>query len=136
MFQQDYLMRLFMQLAEGIRKSIRRAIDEKDPEAAADMLEATVGEATELDGAVLLSLAPESIASVVQISGTDPRAVEYICRSLLLEAEYLREAGKSDKAELRSQQAYALGDAYGIDLTDVSLDEEALEEVCAVARVA
>lgn len=128
MFQQDYLMRLFMQLAEGIRKSIRRAIDEKDPEAAADMLEATVGEATELDGAVLLSLAPESIASVVQISGTDPRAVEYICRSLLLEAEYLREAGKSDKAELRSQQAYALGDAYGIDLTDVSLDEEALEE--------
>ena len=116
MFQQDYLMRLFMQLAEGIRKSIRRAIDEKDPEAAADMLEATVGEATELDGAVLLSLAPESIASVVQISGTDPRAVEYICRSLLLEAE------------LRSQQAYALGDAYGIDLTDVSLDEEALEE--------
>ncbi len=128
MFQQDYLMRLFMQLAEGIRKSIRRAIDEKDPEAAADMLEATVGEATELDGAVLLSLAPESIASVVQISGTDPRAVEYICRSLLLEAEYLREAGKSDKAELRSQQAYALGDAYGIDLTDVSLDEDALEE--------
>lgn len=128
MFQQDYLMRLFMQLAEGIRKSIRRAIDEKDPEAAADMLEATVGEATELDGAVLLSLAPESIASVVQISGTDPRAVEYICRSLLLEAEYLREAGKIDKAELRSQQAYALGDAYGIDLTDVSLDEDALEE--------
>ena len=128
MFQQDYLMWLFMQLAEGIRKSIRRAIDEKDPEAAADMLEATVGEATELDGAVLLSLAPESIASVVQISGTDPRAVEYICRSLLLEAEYLREAGKNDKAELRSQQAYALGDAYGIDLTDVSLDEEALEE--------
>ena len=87
-----------------------------------------MGEATELDGAVLLSLAPESIASVVQISGTDPRAVEYICRSLLLEAEYLREAGKIDKAELRSQQAYALGDAYGIDLTDVSLDEDALEE--------
>lgn len=128
MFQQDYLMRLFMQLAEGIRKSIRRAVDEKDPEAAADMLEATVGEATELDGAVLLSLAPESIAAVVQVSGTDPRAVEYICRSLLLEADYLREAGKDDKAELRSQQAYALADAYGIDLETVELDEDSFED--------
>ena len=92
MLQQDYLMRMIMQLIQGIRKSMRRAVDEKDPEAAADMLEATVGEATELDGAVLLSLSPESIASVVQISGTEPRVVEYICRTLMLEADYLRDA--------------------------------------------
>ncbi len=135
MFQQDYLMRLFMQLAEGIRKSIRRAVDERDPEAAADMLEATVGEATELDGAVLLSLAPESIASVVQVSGTDPRAVEYICRSLLLEAEYLREAGKGDKADLREQQARALGEAYGLDLEAVPLDEDAFEDFFEETRI-
>ena len=115
MLQQDYLMRMIMQLIQGIRKSMRRAVDEKDPEAAADMLEATVGEATELDGAVLLSLSPESIASVVQISGTEPRVVEYICRTLMLEADYLRDAGKAEKAALREQQARALG-AEGIGL--------------------
>ena len=38
MLQQDYLMRMIMQLIQGIRKSMRRAVDEKDPEAAADML--------------------------------------------------------------------------------------------------
>lgn len=128
MLQQDYLMRMIMQLIQGIRKSMRRAVDEKDPEAAADMLEATVGEATELDGAVLLSLSPESIASVVQISGTEPRVVEYICRTLMLEADYLRDAGKAEKAALREQQARALGDAYGVDLSGLTLTDEEFEE--------
>lgn len=128
MFQQDYLMRLIMQFVEGIRRSMRRAVEDKDPAAAADLLEATVGEATEIDGSVLLSLAPESIASVVQVSGTEPRVVEFICRTLLLEAEYLEEAGKDEKAKLRSEQAYALGAAYQIDLENLELTEEEFEE--------
>ena len=128
MLQQDYLVRMLMRLAEAIGKSLAKAKDDEDPEAAADLLEAAVGEATELDGAVLLSLSPESIASVVQISGTDPRAVEYIVRTLLLEASYLEDAGKPEKAALRTQQANALADAYGVDVSSVGLSEEEFEE--------
>lgn len=124
MLQQDYLMRLLMQFAEAIAKSLAKVKDDKDPEAAAELLEAAVGEATELDGAVLLSLAPESIASVVQVSGTDPRVVEYIARTLLLEASYLEDAGKSAKASLRTEQAYALAGAYGVDFDGLELSEE------------
>lgn len=128
MLQQDYLVRMLMRLAEAISKSLAKAKDDEDPEEAADLLEAAVGEATELDGAVLLSLSPESIASVVQISGTDPRAVEYIVRTLLLEASYLEDAGKLEKAGLRTQQAHALADAYGVDVSSVGLSEEEFEE--------
>ena len=81
MLEQDYLMRIFLQFAEIIRRSWTKARKEKDPRAAADMLEDAVGEATDIDGGVLLSLSPESIASVMQVSGTDPRVTEYVARS-------------------------------------------------------
>ena len=71
MFEQDYLMRLLIQFMEAMRRSIERADDGRDPAAAADMLENAIGDATDLDGSMLLSLAPESMASVLQVSGVD-----------------------------------------------------------------
>ena len=106
---------------------MEKANGKLDPASAAEMLETAVGEATELDGGVLLSLAPESIASILQVSGTDPRVIEYIARSLLLESRYLDDAGQNEKAALRASQAHALAEAYGIDLAEVSLSAEEFE---------
>lgn len=128
MFERDYLVRMFARFAEAIGRSIARN-KERDPEGAAATIEEAIGEATELDGDVLLSLAPESIASVLQVSGTDPRVIEYVSRSLLLEASFLEEAGNTEKARLRADQAYALADAYGIELSDASITEEELAEL-------
>ncbi|WP_139653619.1 hypothetical protein [Raoultibacter phocaeensis] len=127
MFQQDYLMRIFLQFAEAIRRSMEKANGKLDPASAAEMLETAIGEATELDGGVLLSLAPESIASILSVSGTDPRVVEYIARSLLLESRYLEDAGDTERAALRASQARALADSYGIDLTEESISAEEFE---------
>ena len=118
MLEQDYLMRIILQFAEIIRRSWTKATDEHDPKRAADMLEGAVGQATDLDGGVLLSLSPESIASVMQVSGIDPRVTEYIARSLLLASGYLREAGEHQLADVREQQARAIALAYGIELPD------------------
>ena len=57
MLEQDYLMRIFLQFAEILRRSWFKARDEHDPKAAADMLENAVGDAVDIDGATLLSLA-------------------------------------------------------------------------------
>lgn len=108
------------------------------------MLEDAVGDATDIDGGVLLSLAPESIASVMQVSGVDPRVTEYIARSLLLASGYLYEAGDHTLAEVRASQARAVAEAYGFDLphdpeellkllddilADASSDEAASEDL-------
>lgn len=127
MFQQDYLMRIFLQFAEAIRRSMLKANGEQDPASAAGMLEAAVGEATELDGDVFLSLAPESMTSILSVSGTDPRVVEYIARSLLLESEYLKDAGQLEKAELRAEQAAALAQSCGIELDEDAITPEELD---------
>ena len=132
MLEQDYLMRIFLQFAEILRRSWFKARDEHDPKAAADMLENAVGEATDIDGATLLSLAPESMAGILQVSGTDPRVIEYVARGLMLASFYLREAGDGALADVRLEQARALADAYGIEVPDdpaelVGLAEEGYE---------
>lgn len=125
MLEQDYLMRIVLQFAEIIRRSWTKATDECDPKRAADMLEDAVGDAVDMDGEALLSLAPESIAAVMQVSGVDPRVTEYIARSLLLASGYLREAGEGALADVREGQARAIAESYGFDLPD-SAEELAL----------
>ena len=116
MLEQDYLMRILLQFAEAIRRSWARSVEDRDPRDAANMLERAIGDATDIDGATLLS--PESIASVMQVSGVDPRVSEYIARSLLLASGYLAEAGEGELSALRAEQARALAEAYDLDLPD------------------
>ena len=118
MYERDYLMRLIYLLVESIRHSWVVAQKKDDPEGAAELLETAIGEATEIDGAVLLSLAPESMASVLAVSGTDPRVVEYVARSLMLAGDYQQAAGNDALAHLRADQARALAQAYGLELPE------------------
>ena len=122
MLQQDYLVRMLTMFAEAIRRSLEKSRD-RDPRGAAEMLEAAIGDATDIDGSVLLSLTPESIASIMMVSGVDPRVTEYIARSLKLEATYLADAGEAELAQLRSEQADAVAAAYGLGEIDIAFDE-------------
>ena len=111
-------MRIFIQFADAIRRSWQRAHKDYDPQSAAEMLDTAIGEATDIDGATLLSLAPESMASIMQVSGVDSRVSEYIARSLLLSSSYLEEAGNAELAQVRKAQAQAVAKAYGVILPD------------------
>lgn len=119
MFEHDYLIRMFMQLFEAISRSMQRATKgEVDPSQAAQLLEDAIEHATNVDGSVLLTLAPESIADILDVSGTDPRVAEYVGRTLFLESQYLTQANNPDLAELRMMQARALGQHYGFALDE------------------
>lgn len=128
MFEQDYLVRLLLQFFQGLLKSYERRNEKDDPQGAADLLEAAVGEATEMDGQALLSLAPESIASVMRVSGIDPDVTQFIARSLLLESVYLGDAGNSGLAATRAAQARAIAAEYGFDLPEDPSDFESITE--------
>ena len=129
MLQRDYLVAQFQQFAEAIRLSIMKARGENpDPLAAADQLELALGSATSIDGATLLLLSPDTIAGILQVTDTDPDVVEYLVRTLLLESEYLEEAGDASRSQLRHEQAKAIAQAYGIALSGVRFSEEEFEE--------
>lgn len=132
MLEQDYLMRLIITFFQAMRRSWEKSEVDRDPQGAADTLEAAIDAATDLDGAALLSLAPESIATVMQVSGVDPNVTEFVARGMLLESVYLEQAGQPHLASVRSAQAHALAQAYGFDLpedpTDFDTLERAIEE--------
>ena len=111
MFQQDYLMRLIWQFVEALRRTVEK---DDDPEAQAESVEGAIAGALDMDAGVVLGLAPESFASILQVSGTDPHVVEYLVRGLALESHYLQQAGKQQAAQLRYDQAAALAAAYGV----------------------
>jgi hypothetical protein len=127
MFEQDYLVHLLLQFFRGLMRANELREEKDDPQAAADLLESAIGEATEMDGATLLSLAPESIATIMQVSGIDPNVTEFVARSLLLESVYLEEAGNS-LSSIREGQARAIAEAYGFELPDDPSDFGALTE--------
>ncbi len=127
MLQQDYLLRMFTALAVAIRESMLRAQGDEDPEGAAELLEAALDNATEIDGSLLLQMAPESFVTMVQLSQTDPDLIGYISRTLMLESQYLHEAGLDTKADLRAAQAQALARAYGFEVDASDVSPEALD---------
>lgn len=135
MFEQDYLMRIIAQLLGAIRRSMERAAGEDDPDGAAQMLDAALGEATDLDGEALLSLAPDSLAQILQVSGVDPHVTEYLARSLLLSSRYYGDAGRAEMSALRRRQAFAVADAFGHGLSDDVVADEELEALLAVDEV-
>ena len=126
MFEQDYLMKQFLMFFQALTRSWEQMQDEEDPQGAADTLENAISVATEMDGTALLTLAPESIASIMQVTGVDPNVVEYISRSMLLESVYLGQAGNVELADVRAAQARAIADAYGFGLPDDPSDFDAI----------
>ena len=128
MLEQDYILRLFQRLILGIQNARHRK--NKDPRVAADMLEALISDAIGMNMQSMFALSGESFASVVHISGIDPRIVEFVVRSLMLESEYLKEASLTSRASLREEQARALAKLYNIEIDEFSVNEDEIEEFC------
>lgn len=130
MFERDYLMKMLVDLAAAIRRSMLKAKEDKDLQGSVDILDSSIGQATDLDGSVLLTLSPDSIAQVLQVSNADPRVVIYIAHSMQLQAHYLEKLNNLELAELRRKQAYALASAYNFELPEniEEADEELFDE--------
>ena len=85
---QDYLMRYIQQFVEALVRSATRVEEHQDFQGAARSLDNAVANAADMDVEVLLGFAPESLASIVNVMGVDPRLVEYMARSLVLAGDY------------------------------------------------
>ena len=88
MLQQDYLMRMLIQFFQAVTRAMEEG-NKRRPDEAAEALENAMSEAIDMDANVMLGLEPTSFASIASVSGTDPRVVEYLVRSLSLEALFL-----------------------------------------------
>lgn len=133
MFEQDYLMKMIMQLVRALERSISVHKDgEVDPAREAEKLEDMVGMLLDADAQDLLTLAPESFASIARITCVDGASLELVARTLALSALYIRDAGMEELGEVRMQQACAVGASVGIPASELREDTlRSLEEYLA-----
>ena len=117
MITEDYLMRQLLVFFQALVDAKSRSLNQKDYLGSAEMLENLVGETSSLGSDVFLRLAPESIGTLLQTTGSDPQVTEFMARSLMQAAEYREKAGDVETANLRREQARAIANAYGHDLT-------------------
>ncbi len=126
MFENDYIMRMIMQLTRVLRRSLIKQYP--TPEEEIRDIENKVGEALELDPRLMFKLEPESLVSLMQLGDVNPQLAVYAIRSIYYESDLLEEQGKLETAELRRNQADAIARAYGIEVTLADASPEALEE--------
>lgn len=126
MLQNDYLMRMILQLTIAIQQSLN--LQRQDPKADAEEIEYLVGEAVGIDAGLLFSLSPESIVSMLQLGNFDEALSGYVLRSMYYESDLLESIGQRKSADLRRSQADAIARAYGIEIGSEDLSEEALRE--------
>ena len=118
---------MFLMMASTIRDSIEKARGGQDPAEAAQHLDDTLENVTDFDGALLLRMAPETMAAMMKLSTPDPRLMEYVSRTLLLSSKYSAQAGDEERAALRRDQAAAVADAFGIELYEGSIEPVELD---------
>lgn len=127
LIEQDYLMRRLLALFAAIRRSWEKELKHEDPLDSAEQLELALGSAVDFESGLLLSLAPESFSTMVQVSGTDRRLVEFMLRSLAM-ASQLRAKGSDEAgAALRMAQAQALAQAYGFSDEEWAMDPSSMK---------
>lgn len=118
MLQHDYLMEIIQQFARAVSSALRRALAQKD-EAAAQEVEAAVGELLQLDPQTAMSLAPGSLVTMMQLAGTGDAVSGYVAFSLNKLADAYDGMGQQDVAQQRRAQARAVADAFGASLDEV-----------------
>ncbi len=123
MFEKDYLMKMLSDLMQAMIRSMVYATEEENPYMAARSLENAIGAAVDMDAQLFLSMSPESMSMMMQISPIDEQVSEYIARSLALASIYNREAGDAALATLRMEQARVVADSFGIDFDADDFDE-------------
>ena len=122
MLHEDYLMRQLLAFFQALVNSSTNVLTNKDLIGEAESLENLVGEASGLGADMLLKLAPESVATILRSTGTDPQVTEFMAHSLLQAAKYRNSAGDEKLGEIREKQAHAIAHEFGFDL-EVSLDD-------------
>lgn len=115
MLQRDYLLELIKRFGDGLRECLLPATLEADAGSIAEVEDA-IGRLIDLDGASALSLAPESLVTMMELSGVADSVAGHASYALLRLANAYDRAGDPATAQIRREQARAVAEAFGATL--------------------
>ena len=125
MLQRDYILEIVGQFVEGVSDALRRAV-RGEASGAADV-ERQIGDLLDLDAATALSLSPDSLVTMMVLSGMGDSVASYVCYALGRLADVYERDGNDDAAGLRRLQAQAVAESFSCDPADVPEELAALD---------
>ncbi|WP_077597706.1 hypothetical protein [Olsenella urininfantis] len=114
MLHRDYLLDIIEKFVEGVSAPLSRALLEGDLEAARDVESAVAG-LLDLDPSIAMGLAPNSLVTMMLLSGVGDSVAAYVCYALRRLAQAYQGAGEAALAELRSSQAQAIEESFAVE---------------------
>lgn len=106
-FQSDYVMRLIEQLSGLVRGAMEK-VGAKDAEEPREVAGEAIGLALDMDPILAASLSPQSLASMLRLTGLDDRVIALVQQTIEVEALALEHWGDTATARLRHDQADAV----------------------------
>lgn len=126
MLHKDYLLEVIEQFVSTVSQALVRALLQRDFEAAEEV-EAAVADLVQLDPETAMALAPQSLVTMMLLSGTGDSVAGYAAYALNRLGDAYDNMGEHDVAELRREQAQAIADTFGADLNEVPEEFAELE---------
>ena len=126
MLHKDYLLEVIEQFVSSVSQALARALLQRDLEAAEEVEEA-VADLVQLDPETAMALAPESLVTMMLLSGTGDSVAGYAAYALNRLGDAYDKMGEHDVAELRRDQAYAIAQSFGSDVNEIPEEFAELE---------
>ncbi|MBR1827976.1 MAG: hypothetical protein IJ781_00500 [Atopobiaceae bacterium] len=114
MLHRDYLLEVIAQFVDTVIQSLTIAREKADPKAAQDV-EAAVAGLLDLDQQVAMQLTPDSLVTMLLLSGVGDALADYVTYAMRELADVYDGMGEHDLASLRRKQAHAVADSFGCD---------------------
>lgn len=118
MLQRDYLLELISNFCDAMHKLLGQCCIHHD-EPSIKQAEAEIAEILQLDRETALSLSPDSLVTMMVLSGTSDSVASYVAYSLLRLSEAYAYHGKARLSQIRHDQAVAIAKEYQWNLAEV-----------------
>ena len=118
MLEHDYILEIITQFVDSVSIVLRRAVIKHD-EVAAREVENAVAELIDLDPETAMQLAPDSLVTMMILSGLGDSVASYACYALEKVALAYEEMGQDDLAHVRHAQANAVAESFACDVNDI-----------------
>ena len=114
MLERDYITELISQFVEAVTRALRLAVEKGDPVSCQEV-EQQVADLVDLDVQTAMALSPDSLVTMLVLSGMGDSIAAYVCYALDCVSSVYEAQGNNDLAGLRHLQAQAVAESFGCD---------------------
>ncbi|MBQ9058540.1 MAG: hypothetical protein IJ125_05100 [Atopobiaceae bacterium] len=130
MLHRDYLLKVIKEFSTAVSKALRKALlgdAQEQPAEQIEIVEAELGRLLDFDPKTALALAPDSLIMVLSLSGVGEAVSQHIAWTLDKLADVYENQG-DPVAQVRREQASAIAEHFGFNLTEAPEGFEELAE--------